>query len=246
MLQGIAQLEKVPLAGAIGEIYRHRFQESLLERRHAVWKVLCESWFQRYIPTGARVLEIGAGYCEFINNVQAATRVAIDVNPATRHHAGAGVVVHEIAAEQLTDRVRPGSFDVAFMSNFLEHCGSRDQVLLILRNLAQALKPGGRIMILGPNFRFCYKHYFDFFDHTLALSEKAIVEALRLAGFEPEVVRPRTLPFTFGGRLPSWPWLVGLYLRMPWVWPLFGAQFFVVARNRAAIPLSNTTQRRAA
>jgi SAM-dependent methyltransferase len=246
MLQETAQLRNVPLAGAIGEIYRHRFHESLLVRRQAVWKVLCESWFQQYIPIGAHVLEIGAGYCEFINNVQAAARVAIDVNPATKDHARPGVTVHEIAAEQLSDRIRPASIDVAFMSNFLEHCGSRDQLVLILRNLAHALKPSGRIMILGPNFRFCYQHYFDFFDHILPLTEKAVVEALRVAGFDPEVIRPRTLPFTFGGRLPSWPWLVRLYLKMPWVWPLFGAQFFVVARNRAAVQASHKSLRLAA
>jgi hypothetical protein len=43
------------------------------------------------------------------------------------------------------------------------------------------------------------------------------------------VVLARTLPFSFRGSLPSWPWLVKLYLHLPWAWRFFGAQFFVVA-----------------
>jgi hypothetical protein len=95
------------------------------------------------------------------------------------------------------------------------------------------LKPGGHVLILGPNFRYCYREYYDYFDHHLALTEKAIVEALHLAGFVVEKAIPRTLPFTFRSRLPSWPWLVWVYVRCPWLWRLFGAQFFVVGRTRA-------------
>jgi SAM-dependent methyltransferase len=226
------------LESALPALYRHRFTEPFLERRNAVWKILCRAWFRRYIPPDARVLEIGAGYCEFINNVEAVKRVAVDVNPETRTHAGRNVQVLEMTAERLTDCIQPGSFDVVFMSNFLEHCRSRDQMLAVLRNAATVLSEDGRVLILGPNFRCCYRHYFDFFDHYLPLTEKAIVEAIQLAGFTAEAVHARTLPFTFAGRLPSRPWLVRLYLKLPWVWPLFGAQFFVVGRKKsvAAVP----------
>jgi SAM-dependent methyltransferase len=216
------------IEATVDQLYRHRFPAEMLEKRDAVWKVLCRDWFARYIPTGARVLEVAAGYCEFINNVAAAERVAIDLNPETRLHAGPGVAVHEIAAERLSDVLAPAHFDTVFMSNFLEHCRSRDQVLEVLRAAAQVLKPGGSVLILGPNFRYCYQQYFDFFDHHLPLTEKSVVEALQLAGFEIKVVQARTLPFTFKSRLPSMSWLVRLYLRLPLFWPLFGAQFFVV------------------
>jgi SAM-dependent methyltransferase len=221
------------LEANVDQLYRHRFPEEILERRDAVWKVLCRSWFSRYVMPHARLLEVAAGYCEFINNMEAAEKVAIDLNPETRHHAAADVTVHEIAAERMTEELPRDYFDAAFMSNFLEHCRSRDEMLAVLREVSAVLKPGGRLLILGPNFRFCYKSYFDYFDHYLPLTEQAVSEALQLAEFTPEVVMPRTLPYTFRSRLPSWPWLVKLYLQMPWLWRFFGAQFFIVGRKVA-------------
>ena len=60
-----------------------------------------------------------------------------------------------------------------------------------------------------------------------------MAEALQLAGFRVVQNLPQTLPFTFRSRLPSWPWLVRLYLKMPFAWRFFGAQFLVVAENPA-------------
>jgi SAM-dependent methyltransferase len=222
-----------PLESLVDRIYRNRFPQEILARRSAVWRVLCQSWLARYIPRGARILEVAAGYCEFINNIPADERVAVDLNPETRLYAAPDVVVHEIAAERLGEVIPPAHFDAAFMSNFLEHCRTREQVLAVLRAVATVLKPGGRVLILGPNFRYCTRDYYDYFDHHLPLTEKSVAEALRLAGFGVELAQPRTLPYTFRSRLPSWPWLVWLYLRLPWLWRFFGAQFFLVGRRSA-------------
>jgi SAM-dependent methyltransferase len=220
------------LEASIESLYRHRFPREMLDRRAAVWRVLCDSWFARYIPPNARVLEVAAGYCEFINNIQAAEKVAVDLNPETKEFAARDVTVHEVAAEQLASVVTPTTFDTVFMSNFLEHCRTRDQVLDVLRACYAALKPGGRLLILGPNFQFCYKQYFDFFDHHLPLTHNAVAEALQVAGFEIELLKARSLPLTFKGRLPPIPFLVKLYLRLPMFWPLFGKQFFVIGRKK--------------
>ncbi|MGO9596808.1 MAG: SAM-dependent methyltransferase [Isosphaeraceae bacterium] len=170
-------------------------------------------------------MEVAAGYCEFINNIPASKKAA-DLNPETRMHAAHDVIFHHTAAEQLGEVVPLDYFDSTFMSNFLEHCRTREQVLAVLSGVYEALKPGGCVLILGPNFRCCPREYYDFFDHHLALTEKSVAEALELAGFNVEVAQPRTLPFTFRSRLPSWPWLVWLYLQLPWLWRFFGAQFF--------------------
>ena len=39
------------------------------------------------------------------------------------------------------------------------------------------------------------------------------------------------LPYTFKSRLPSWPWLVRLYLALPPAQWFFGKQMFLVARR---------------
>ncbi len=215
---------------SVEQLYRHRFPEHTLARRRAVWKILCRQWFRRYVSPTDKVLEIGGGYCEFINHIEASERVVVDINPETRSHATAGVEVHEIAADKLTEVLPRAHFDVVFMSNFLEHCSTRDVMLAVIRAAAMVLKPGGRLLILGPNFRYCYKEYFDYFDHHLALTEKAVVEALQVVGLTVELVEPRTLPFSFRSRLPSWPWLIILYLRLPILWRIFGAQFFIVSK----------------
>ena len=220
-----------PLDARLEQLYGHRFPPNMRERRIAVWRLLCKLWLARYIAPEARVLEIGAGYCEFINNIKASERIAVDINPETRRQAAPGVTVYEAAAEDLADVLPQGRFDVVFLSNFLEHCRSRDRVLSVLRAAVTVLRPNGRLLVLGPNFRYCYKEYFDYFDHRLPLTEKSVGEALLLVGLKIELVKPRTIPFTFNGRLPSWPWLVAMYLRLPFLWRVFGAQFFIVAKK---------------
>ncbi len=232
MTRTLNVVRDAPLESLVERIYQNRFPTEMLARRAATWKVLCDSWFSRYVPRDGSVLEVAAGYCEFINNIAAAERVAVDLNPETRHHADRGVVFHEIAAERLGDVVPPAHFDAAFMSNFLEHCRTREHVLEVLSAVLAALKPGGRVLILGPNFRRCPKAYYDYFDHHLPLTEKAVAEALLLTGFTVELVWPSTLPYTFRSRLPSWSWLVRLYLKLPILWGIFGAQFFLVGRKR--------------
>jgi len=142
-----------PLESLAERINWNRFPRKILARRSAVWRALCQSWFAHYIPKGARVLEVGAGYCEFINNISAEQSVAVDLNRESRLYASPGVVAHEIAAERLGEVIPLAHFDAAFMSNFLDHCPTREQVLAVLRAVYNALKPGGRVLILGPNFR---------------------------------------------------------------------------------------------
>ena len=73
-----------PLEALVDRIYRNRFPREILARRSAVWRVFCQSWFAHYIPKGAHVLEVAAGYCVFINNTSAEQRVAVDLNRETR------------------------------------------------------------------------------------------------------------------------------------------------------------------
>jgi SAM-dependent methyltransferase len=221
------------LENRLDQLYNRRFPEATRQRRDAVWKVLCRNWLDRYSAPEARVLEVAAGYCEFINNIQAGERVAVDLNPDARKFAAPSVAVHLTEAVNLADVLPHDSFDLAFTSNFLEHCRSRDQILKVLHAVKMVLKPGGQFLILGPNFKYCARTYFDFFDHHIPLTENSVVEALELSGFVAETVEPRTLPFTFNGRLPSWPWLVRAYLLMRFAWPIFGAQFFITARKPA-------------
>ena len=51
-----------------------------------------QEFFSRYIPDNAKVLDLGAGWGEFINNIKAADKCAMDLNPETKERLSAGVV----------------------------------------------------------------------------------------------------------------------------------------------------------
>jgi len=59
--------------------------------RRAVWGVLVSDFFSRFIVPDAAVLDLGCGYGDFINAVQARTRLAMDMNPEARDKLAADV-----------------------------------------------------------------------------------------------------------------------------------------------------------
>jgi SAM-dependent methyltransferase len=124
-------------------------------------------------------------------------------------------------------------FDGVFVSNFLEHLPTQEHVADLLGRLRSSMRPGGRIAVMGPNFRYCAKEYFDCADHVLALTHVAVQEHLAAAGFEIERVVPRFLPYSFRGLLPPSRALTRLYLRLPAAWLVLGKQFIVIGRRPA-------------
>src|SRR5690348_5702241 len=66
----MADIDSVGAPESLENIYKRRFGPDV-EFRQRMWRVLCKSYFQRYVSASATVLEVGAGYCEFINNIKA-------------------------------------------------------------------------------------------------------------------------------------------------------------------------------
>lgn len=208
-------------------IYENRFA-GMQERRQQIWSVLIRHFFQRWVRPTDTVLDLGPGYCEFINNVTAAKKYALDLNPAFRSRAGHDVnaIVHDLATPW---PLQEASVDVVFSSNLLEHLPTKDAVQFCLKECRRVLRNGGRLLLLGPNIRVCPDTYWDFFDHYVPLSDRSLVEALQSTGFTTGKVVSRFLPMTMTGSLPSHPLLVRLYLAFPVVWSLLGKQFFIEA-----------------
>jgi len=211
--------------------YHRRFGDRA-EYRDRVWKVLCADFFSRYIPRDAAVLDLGAGWGEFTRNVEAREKYAIDLNPET------GRRVEGFARFIQQDCSKPwplagASLDVVFTSNFLEHLPAKDLVDDTLREARRCLKPGGRIVCVGPNVRYVPGAYWDFWDHHIPITDLSMAEALELQGFAVEERIDRFLPYTMSGNRETPLAFVRAYLRMPFAWPLFGRQFLVVARRGA-------------
>lgn len=217
-----------PAAGGLNyeRLYAYRFRDVDQESRQAVWREIA-AYVHGRMGAPQRVLDPAAGRGEFITAVPAAERWAVDlVKQADTEAAGVQTIIADIMDADLPD----GYFDGVFLSNFLEHLPSQDAVAGVLGKLRAAMVPGGRIAVIGPNFRYCAREYFDCADHTVILTHVSMAEHLHAAGFSITTVVPRFLPYSFRGLLPPSPQLTGTYLRTPALWRVLGKQFFLIAR----------------
>jgi len=214
----------------LASLYQHRFDDRELVAKRRLWRTLCKHFFQRFVPRDAALLDLACGYGEFISSIEAGRRHALDLNPDVARHLPPGVEFHLGSAERVPD-IEAGSVDVVFCSNFLEHLPDKAAASRVFAEVLRLLKPGGRFLVMGPNMRMVPGAYWDFWDHHLPLSERSLVEGLALAGFTPERVIARFLPYSTKSSLPQAPFLVAAYLHLPLAWRLLGKQFFVVAKK---------------
>ncbi len=215
-------------AEAVAVLYRARFSPADIASKERVWVILCADFFSKFVRPDDRVLEIAAGYCEFINNIRCAEKYAYDVNPDTARYAGERVKV--VTGDCRDMSALPAAyFDVVFASNFFEHLESKRDMDLVLQQARERLRPGGRMLILQPNIRYLGPRYWDFYDHMLPLTHVSMREALIKNGFEVERLIPKFLPYTFKSRLPTAGWMVALYLRVGIAQWILGKQMFAVA-----------------
>jgi SAM-dependent methyltransferase len=211
------------------QVYATRF-EGRLEDRVVLWNTLVESYFQQFVGPRDTVLDLAAGYCEFINAIRAGTRIAVDLNPTAAEQAHPDVRVIRSRSTDLPAEL-DGTVDVVWVSNFFEHLRDSDELLATLAAIRRVLRPGGRLLVLQPNIRLTKEAYWDFVDHSLPITEKSLVEALELAGFTIDQLKVRFLPYTTSSRLPVSAALIRLYLKVPPAQWLLGKQTFVVAKR---------------
>jgi SAM-dependent methyltransferase len=214
-------------AGCMNQDY-HKSRFTPDPRREILWKTLWCAFFRHRVPQNACVLDLGSGYGEFINNVVARRRIAIDSWPGFVAHLAPGV---EAIIGDVTDlsMIEDGTVDFAFASNIFEHLTQR-QLASTLFALSKKLAPTGTLTILQPNYRYAFREYFDDYTHVAVWSHVSLADFLAANGFEIVELRPRFLPLTIKSRLPIWPFLIRTYLAVPI--KLVGKQMLVVARVR--------------
>jgi SAM-dependent methyltransferase len=196
--------------------------------RAIVWKVVAEH-LAPWVPPRAHVLEVGAGYCEWINNVVAARRVAVDIWPDVARFAAPGVEAVVLDAARDLARLGASAFDTILASNVLEHFEPAI-AMSVVDDLCRLLKAEGRLIVIQPNFRYASKQYFDDYTHRAVFTDVSLPNLLRAHGFRIDHVQPRFLPYSMrGSKLPIRPWTVRAYLRSPFK-PMAG-QMLVVAHR---------------
>jgi SAM-dependent methyltransferase len=214
----------------IASLYRIRFSEKDRVRKDRVWKVLCEGFFQQYIPRASSVLEFACGYGEFIRHIYAAQKIAIDVNPESKDFLPEDVKFYPCSATNIS-MVPDSSMDVCFSSNFFEHLPDKSALDQVLSEALRVLKPAGLYIAMQPNLRYEPGRYWDYYDHVLPLTHLSCYEAFSKAGLEVIELIDRFVPFSTDSQLPQHPILVKIYLNCRPLWRLFGGQFIIVGRK---------------
>jgi len=78
------------------------------QRRKQIWQVLNRHFFERWVEPDDTVLDLGAGYCEFINSARARRNFALDLSSNTSQQAAPGV---QVISQDITQQwaVEPAS-----------------------------------------------------------------------------------------------------------------------------------------
>jgi len=214
----------------VQRIYRRRFSEEDKKAKSAVWKVLVESFFQRWVAPGNVVVDLGCGYGEFLNYLRCSRRIGVDLNPDSQSHLAPGIEFHQQSVCDLSF-LPDNSVDVVFTSNLMEHLPSKREVEQMAKEALRVLRLGGHFIMMGPNLRLLPGTYWDFWDHVVPITDRSLVECLENLEFQIADCHPRFLPYTTRSSLPQAPSLVRLYVSMPWAWNIFGKQFLIRARK---------------
>jgi SAM-dependent methyltransferase len=209
-------------------IYEYRFKGVDRNKKLSTWKIIAE-FIHEKLGKPSSMIDPAAGDCEFINQVPATERWAVDMGEHTKRAAQSDVKV--VIGNNLDVTLPLNYFEGVYVSNFLEHLHSQEDVATFLERMFAILKPGGKIAIMGPNFKYCAANYFDFADHTVILTELGVAEHLYGAGFEVKEVHDRFLPLSFRGKIPVTDFLVKMYFKMPFAWRFMGKQFLLVAQK---------------
>src|SRR4051794_477895 len=110
----------------LAALYRFRFRESERPQKMIIWKTLCEHFFQKLVGDDRVVVDLACGYGEFINNIKARKKYAVDLNPDAPKYLDPDVQFCPSRADSIK-QIGDGTADVVFTSNFLEHLKTKEE-----------------------------------------------------------------------------------------------------------------------
>jgi SAM-dependent methyltransferase len=204
----------------------HRSRLPPDKRRDVLWETLWRYYFSAMVDPNDCVLDLGAGYGNFINAAVARRRIAVDAWDGFPAHLAAGIE-HKVGSVADLEFLDDGAVDFAFASNLFEHL-TRDDFSAVLAALRRKLSAKGTLTIVQPNYRYAFREYFDDYDHKSVYSHVSLADYLTANGYEVFQVEPRFMPLSVKGRLPVSPFLIRAWLASP-IKPI-GKQMLIRAR----------------
>jgi len=208
----------------IDTYYKSRFIFN--KDRDVVWKEIVR-FLKPFLKDRHTILDLGAGYCDFINNVSAEKKIAVDISPELSLYAQKDVERVNSFATDLS-KVGEATVDVVFSSNLLEHL-SDQELTVCLSEVKRVLKKGGLFITMQPNYRLAYKTYFDDFTHKKVFSDESLKGFLISQDLTIIKYWKKFLPFSLKSRpsvIPVHSFLIRAYLNSPYK-PFAGQMLFI-------------------
>src|SRR3989338_833083 len=216
----------------VKKLYDTRFTSFERIRKIELLRILCRRFLQQYINRNGSIVDLGAGNCEFINNIECRVKYAVDINDDLKKKVKKGVRVKIAPVKKLKNLFPHNSVDAIFMSNLLEHLDSKEDVFRLLNESFAVLKKGGRLLIMQPDIALVGDSYWDFFDHKVPITFASLSEVLVTVGFKLRSYRYPFLPYSTKVKyLPLWPPFLKIYLYLRPLHYFFGKQFFICAEK---------------
>lgn len=133
------------------------------------------------LQKGSTIVEIGCGRGDFLKEFQYAglRSIGVDREDSCKSLSpGIDVRTCDIASEQLP--FDDTSIDVIFSKSVIEHLFDPSQ---LLREINRVLKPGGRVVVMTPDWHTQWKNFYEDFTHARPYSELALSDLLKVHGF---------------------------------------------------------------
>jgi len=188
------------------DVYNEQYGHAILHRLSSAHRF--NGWMSDQIRpyVGESVLEIGAGLGNLSKTLLPRSQYTVsDIDPlhlrylANHFAARPWVSVAKVNLEKAEDfAALPSKHDTIVCLNVVEHVEHDDDAL---RNMYEALSPGGRALVLVPRGMWLYGSLDEVLDHYRRYSAEELATKCRAAGFEIERL------FTFN-RVSVFPWFV--------------------------------------
>jgi len=143
---------------------------------------LCRYLCRRFdIKKGSRLLDIGCGRGEFLNGFKGMGLEVVGIDrEESEFHANDKLEVKYVDIEKKALPFGDNAIDIVFSKSVMEHLFNPEN---LMRECYRVLKPGGRVIVMTPDWVSQTKIFFDDYTHRQPYTVRAVEEMLNVFGF---------------------------------------------------------------